>query len=109
MPLLETARRLGVMRGVFGDSRPWLVIGGVAWGIRALQWARRPSPETVLREVLEPGETIVIRHEGAPPTRRQRRKASKASKSASKAARRATRTDDSATAATVDAVTDRTG
>lgn len=106
MPLLETARRLGVMRGVFGDSRPWLVVGGVAWGIRALQWARRPSPETVLREVLEPGETIVIRHEGAPPTRRQRRKASK---SASKASRRATRTDDSATAATVDAVTDRPG
>lgn len=106
MPLLETARRMGVTRGVFGDSRPWLVLGGVAWGIRALQWARRPSPETVLREVLEPGETIVIRHEGAPPTRRQRRQRRKSAKAAS---RRATRTDDRATAATVDAATDRTG
>jgi len=104
MPLLETARRLGLTRGVFGDSRPWLVIGGVAWGIRALQWASRPSPETVMREVLEPGETIVIRHELAAPTRRQRRKASKAAK---KAARRAKHTDGDATAATLDAVTDR--
>ena len=78
MPLLDTARSLGLTRGVFGDSRPWLVIGGLAWGVRALQWARRPSPETLLREVLEPGETVVISHGGPPSTRRQRRKAKKA-------------------------------
>ncbi|MCD9623061.1 hypothetical protein [Rhabdothermincola salaria] len=106
MPLLDTARRLGLTRGVFGDSRPWLVIGGLAWGLRALQWARRPSPETVMREVLEPGETIVIRHDGAPPTRRQRRKAAKAVK---KASRRAERSDAEATAATLDAVTGHGG
>lgn len=103
MPLLDTARKLGVARGVFGDSRPWLVVAGVAWGIRALQWARRPAPETVMREVLEPGETIVIRHDGPRPTRRQRRKARKAER---RATRRARRSDDAATVATVRAVTD---
>jgi len=102
MPLLDTARRLGVARGVFGDSRPWLIIGGLAWGLRALQWARRPAPQTVLREVLEPGETLVISHGGPAPTRRQRRKAKK---SARKAARRARRSDAKATRETVDQLT----
>ena len=73
MALLDQARKLGVSRGVFGDSRPWLIIGGLAWGIRAIQWARRPMPHVLLREVLEPGETLVIEHQGPPPTRRQRR------------------------------------
>lgn len=89
MALLDTARSLGLSRGVLGDSRPWLVVGGLAWGIKAFQWAWRPGPETVLREVLEPGETIVIRHDHAPLTRRQRRKARK---SARRAERRAAST-----------------
>ena len=88
MPLLDTARSLGLTRGVFGDSRPWLVVGGLAWGLKALRWARRPSPETVMREVLEPGETIVIRHGGPVPTRRQRRRSRKAAKKAEKVAAR---------------------
>ena len=73
MALLDQARKLGVARGVFGDSRPWLIIGGLAWGIRAIQWARRPVPQVLLREVLEPGETLVIEHQGPPPKRRQHR------------------------------------
>jgi hypothetical protein len=72
--LLGTARRLGVDRGVMGGSRPWLVVAGVAWGIKAVQYARRPEPETLVREVLEPGETIIISHAGPPPSRRTLRK-----------------------------------
>jgi hypothetical protein len=110
MPLLDTARKLGLARGVLGDSRPWLVVAGVAWGIRALQWARRPAPATVLREVLEPGQTLVIRHDPAPPTRRQRRRATRRDRrSARKALKRAKRTDAAATAATVEAVTGQSG
>lgn len=67
--LLGTARRLGVDRGLLGGSRPWLVVAGVAWGIKAVQHARRPEPETLVREVLEPGETIVISHGGPTPSR----------------------------------------
>ncbi len=78
MALLDEARRLGLSRGVFGDSRPWLIIGGLAWGIRAVQWARRPVPDVLLREVLEPGETLVIEHQAPPPTRRERRRDARA-------------------------------
>ena len=75
MGLLGTARRFGLMRGLLGGSRPWLVLGGVAWTFRALQWARRPGPTTLLREELGVGETISIRLDPPEPTRRQRRKA----------------------------------
>jgi hypothetical protein len=71
--LLGTARRLGVDRGLLGGSRPWLVVAGVAWSIKAVQYARRPEPETLVREVLEPGETIVISHAGPPPSRQEKR------------------------------------
>ena len=74
MGLLDTARRYGVARGVLGGSRPWLVVGGLAWGLRALQWAWRPSPTRVQLGDLRPGETIVITDLGPRPTRRQRRK-----------------------------------
>lgn len=74
MPLLDNLRRLGFDRGVLGGSRPWLVVGGAAWGLRAIQRARRPEPETLLLEVLEPGETILVSHSGPPLTPRQRRK-----------------------------------
>lgn len=86
--ILETARRAGVAKGVFGDSRPWLVVGGLAWGLKALQWALKPPAQTVLVEALEPGETIVISHGGPPPTRRQRRKARKLSKRVARDERR---------------------
>jgi len=78
MALLDSARRLGLSRGVFGDSRPWLIVGGIAWGIRAVQWAMRPAPQVLVREVLEPGETIVIEHGGPPPGRRERRRTARA-------------------------------
>jgi hypothetical protein len=80
MSLLSDLRRRALTKGVFGGSRPWLLLGIAAWTLRGLQWALRPSPTTVYRGKLEVGETIVITHDPAPPTRRQRRKQRKADK-----------------------------
>jgi hypothetical protein len=78
MALLDTARSLGLSRGVFGDSRPWLIVGGIAWGIRAISWARAPRDTVVFREALEPGETLVLTHTGPPPTRGEHRRSRRA-------------------------------
>ncbi|MEY4129968.1 MAG: hypothetical protein RLZZ31_92 [Actinomycetota bacterium] len=74
MSILSTARRLGISKGVLGGNRKWLIIGAIAWTLRALRWAWTPSPKTVYRKKLEVGETIVVRHDPPRPTRRQRRK-----------------------------------
>lgn len=74
MSLLASFRRRALRQGLLGGSRTWLLLGGAAWTIRALQWALRPSPERVFRGDLEPGETYVITSRPAPPTRRQRRR-----------------------------------
>jgi hypothetical protein len=84
MSILSDLRRRAFTKGVFGGSRPWLLLGVAAWTLRGLQWALRPSPTTVYRGKLEVGETIVITHDPAPPTRRQRRKQRKKAKRASR-------------------------
>lgn len=92
MSLLSSARRSSLTKGLIGGSRPWLVVGALAWSLKALQWALRPSPTTVYRGRLEVGETVVISHEPAPPTRRQRRRSRKLDRRADKKeARRASR------------------
>lgn len=88
-PLLDSARRRGLSKGVIGGNRIWLAIGGLAWGLRALQWALRPNPRTVYRGSLAEGQTVVISSLPAPPTRRQRRKQRKRDRrDAARAARR---------------------
>lgn len=88
MSLLSSLRRRSLRQGVLGGSRTWLVLGGVVWTIKALQWALRPSPERVFRGDLRPGETYVITSRPAPPTRRQRRRIRRADKRGERAARR---------------------
>jgi hypothetical protein len=78
MALLDPVRALAITKGVFGNSRVWLVIGAVAWGIRAISWARRPIESTIFREVIEPGHTLVIAATGPPPTKRDHRRSLKA-------------------------------
>jgi len=78
MSLLSDVRRRALTKGLFGGSRPWLLLGIAAWTFRGLQWALRPEPKVVYRSRLDVGETIVLRNEPAPPTRRQRRKSRKA-------------------------------
>jgi len=92
MSFLSDIRRRALTKGLFGGSRPWLLLGIAAWTFRGLQWALRPEPKIVYRSKLDVGETIVLRNEPAPPTRRQRRKTRKAEKrSLRKAERRANR------------------
>jgi hypothetical protein len=92
MSLLSDVRRRALTKGLFGGSRPWLLLGIAAWTLRALQWALRPEPKVVYRSRLDVGETIVLRNAPAAPTRRQRRKTRKAEKrSHRKSQRRANR------------------
>ena len=78
MSVLSDLRRRALTKGLFGGSRVWLFLGIAAWSLRALKWALRPDPKTVYKGRLLVGETIVLTHEPAAPTRRKRRKAKKA-------------------------------
>jgi hypothetical protein len=78
MALLDPLRGNAISKGVFGNSRFWLVVGGLAWLVRAFNWARRPQERTLFRQVIEPGETLVISASGPPPTKRQHRRSLKA-------------------------------
>ena len=56
----------------------WLAIGGGVWGVRALRRATGRSERIVLREVIQPGERIVITQVPRKVPRKQRRAAAKA-------------------------------
>ena len=58
MALLDPIRSNAISRGVLGSSRFWLVVGGLAWLVRAWSWARRPHESTMFRQVIEPGQTV---------------------------------------------------
>jgi hypothetical protein len=91
MSLLSDIRRQALTKGLFGGSRPWLLVGIAAWTFRGLQWALRPEPKVVYRSKLEVGETIVLTNEPAAPTRRQRKKLRKAEKRSDRKAERLSR------------------
>ena len=55
--------RQAIVRGLLGGSRGWLVLGGVAWGIRLLsRFAGIRRLRTVSTEELRPGESLLISH-----------------------------------------------
>ena len=71
------ARRLvrrGIRRGLAEGSTLWVAIGALAWLVRLLA---RPDAPKVARERLRLGETIVVTHAPAPPSRRARRRAAR--------------------------------
>lgn len=88
MNLFYEIRRLALRKGLIGGSRPWLVLGIAAWTVRAIFWALRPNPVVTSRTKLAVGDSLLIRHEPAPPTRRQRRKSRKRDKRANRRMRR---------------------
>ena len=92
MTLLGALRRTSLSRGVLGGSRPWLITAVALWAIRGVVWAVRPAPTRVYRGRLEVGESLLIRHDPAPPTRRRRRidrrRARRAERRESRVARR---------------------
>jgi hypothetical protein len=63
--VLRRLSTLAISRGLFGGSKPWLVIGGAIGVIRFLQWAAGTQEQTVYAEELQPGETLVISREPA--------------------------------------------
>ena len=71
--LLPTARRRAISDGVFGGNRRWLVLGGLAWALRAYQWAATRDEQVVYRAELKPGETLVLARQ-APKTKRDGRR-----------------------------------
>ena len=69
------ARRKGIVAGVLGGSRKWLVLGGLAWFIHILGKALGTGEPTIrYSEDLLPGERILITHEATPPGRRRRKR-----------------------------------
>ena len=64
--LLRMMLRNGLSKGLFGGSRPWLVLGGIAAGMRVLRKIAGSEPEVVYSEELQPGESVVIAHGRTP-------------------------------------------
>ena len=69
--LLPTARRRGITDGVFGGNRRWLVLGALAWALRAYQWAATREETVVYAAELKPGETLVLARQ-APKSEKKR-------------------------------------
>jgi hypothetical protein len=61
--MLPIARRRAIIDGLLGGNRRWLVLGGLAWALRALQWASHRQSEVVYRSELLPGDTLVLARE----------------------------------------------
>ena len=74
MGLLDVARRRGLSEGLLGGNRGWLVLGSVAWGLRAIGWAVRREERVVFRDTLRPGEALVISERQPEPKRRRRKR-----------------------------------
>jgi hypothetical protein len=72
-------REQSVIEGVFNGKKLWLVVGGGLWGFRALRRATGGTERVVLREVIQPGDRIVISQLPRKVPRKQRRAAVKAS------------------------------
>lgn len=70
--MIRWVLRRGMVKGLLGGSRPWLIAWGVAAGIRVLQRLVRSGPEVVLTERLAPGEALLITHDTV--TRSQERR-----------------------------------
>lgn len=58
--LLRRLTSTGMKRGM-GGSRPWLVVGMVAVGTRALRRLAHPKPQVLYRSALRPGDAFEIR------------------------------------------------
>jgi hypothetical protein len=69
-------REQSIIEGVFGGRKLWLVLGGGLWGARAIRRASKGTERIVLREVIAPGDRIVISQlprKAPKPSRRVRR------------------------------------
>ena len=72
--MLPAARRRAFTDGLFGGDKKWLVLGGLAWALRGLQWARAKDEQVVYATELQPGETLILARQA--PKAKGRRKRS---------------------------------
>ena len=61
--MLAFVLRQAFRKGLMGGSRRWLLVGGVAVGVKVLRKLSGSEPEVVYSEALGPGESLVIAHE----------------------------------------------
>jgi hypothetical protein len=61
--LIRLGLRRGWRQGVVNGNRAWLAVGAAALLLRMLQRAWSKEEAVVFREVLQPGERIIISHE----------------------------------------------
>ncbi len=88
--LIQRASSRGFDRGFMGGSGLWSIVGAVSSAIRFIQWMDRRDQRKVVIDDLKPGDTLMIEHLEAEPTRRQLRKqAKKQAKQDKKAAAKA--------------------
>ena len=73
MSWFDTARRNGIYDGVLGGNRRWLILGGIAWGFRAVGWAMKREHKVIYREALRPGEQLVISERRLNPKKKKGR------------------------------------
>jgi hypothetical protein len=62
--LTARARATGMRKGVLGTSRMWLAIWAVLTSARLMRRWVGHKPEVVFRQRLQPGDAIMISHEG---------------------------------------------
>jgi hypothetical protein len=60
--MLRTLTRIALRKGLFGGSRPWLMVGVAASGLRILARMAKNEPVLVYRDTLEVGHSLVISH-----------------------------------------------
>ena len=58
--MLTYLRRRAQMKGLFGGSRPWMVLWVALLGARLLRRLVRDKPDIVFSEELPDGETLVV-------------------------------------------------
>jgi hypothetical protein len=62
--MLHRLQRFAFTRGL--SNQRWLTFGIAVWAIRRLRKMAGRQEHVVYREVLDPGQTLVIAHERAP-------------------------------------------
>jgi hypothetical protein len=62
--LTARARATGMRKGVLGTSHTWLTVWAVLTTARLMRRWVGHKPEVVFRQRLQPGDAIMISHEG---------------------------------------------
>lgn len=65
--MLRYLYRRGQLRGLLGGSRGWTIVWAVLLAGRLIKKATTREEKVVYSEVLRPGQSVVIRHEGLIP------------------------------------------